>query len=721
MAVDDVILTFDEPSISVKEKVGPTVTASEVRSIHGHVPALRRQLSATESETSTDDQLTKFGRKFFELLENPVIRYSIYVFPIAAVLAIPLILFATKYSESRADGIRLLGLFVWIEILWASLWISKLIAAAIPYIFQGLCGLISTGVRKYALILRALEIPISLFIWTIIALVSAPTIHHFDRAYYAASFVKPNDRIQWIQILYKVIKASIGSAALWLALKLLMQLIAVSYHGKQYKEKIRDIKRTTMAVDLLYQASLRLYPDHHPNFLAEDYDIHDTTNVQKLLKQYSADRTTLRIFGDVHYFGERLVSAFGRMASDISGAQVFRPTAAHAVVEAALERRAGAEAMARRIYRSLVQPNQHAISEADITTALGPDSSAEAAFIFAQLDRDGNGDVELSEMVLLFTSISKLRKDVWRSAVDIKYAIKTLDSVLSLIVLLIISIIYSSFFSNFIADNWKGILGILSAGAFSFGQTVGEFNAACILVFVKHPFDVGDRVNMNGHQYIVKHISLLYTVFLDIESNAIAQVANSVVGNLWTDNLSRSRAQKERFTFSVSVATSMTEIGLLRHELEKFVADPENSRDFMPDVEIELVSVGDLKQLDLRVEIKHKSNFANESLRAYRRNKFMCALLSAMRKVPIHSPAGNGPAQGSIHAPNYAVTVSEEEVREAVAVREAGIEAQKLVAVDVESGVSPGAVAVSSGLEVLLRPRPGDLGENNPFRRLSSA
>jgi hypothetical protein len=63
---------------------------------------------------------------------------------------------------------------------------------------------------------------------------------------------------------------------------------------------------------------------------------------------------------------------------------------------------------------------------------------------------------------------------------------------------------------------------------------------------------------------------------------------------------------KEQYNFSVSAATSNADILALRAQLEKFVQAPENKRDFQDDVDIELISVGDLKQLDLRVEIRHK-------------------------------------------------------------------------------------------------------------------
>lgn len=136
-------------------------------------------------------------------------------------LAIPLVLFATTYSSARADGIRLLGLFIWIEILWVSFWVAKLMAAAIPYLFSGLVGLLTTGVRKYALVLRAIEIPISFFIWTIMALSTLPAAHIFDEQYYSEFYPRADQpNIYWLHIIEKICRASIGSSALWLLQKL---------------------------------------------------------------------------------------------------------------------------------------------------------------------------------------------------------------------------------------------------------------------------------------------------------------------------------------------------------------------------------------------------------------------------------------------------------------------------------------------------------------------
>lgn len=56
-----------------------------------------------------------------------------------------------------------------------------------------------------------------------------------------------------------------------------------------------------------------------------------------------------------------------------------------------------------------------------------------------------------------------------------------------------------------------------------------------------------------------------------------------------------------------------------------------------------------------------QSNFANELLRQQRRNKFMVALLAAMRAVPINAPGFGGPSLGDPANPSYVVKVSDQE------------------------------------------------------------
>jgi small-conductance mechanosensitive channel len=60
------------------------------------------------------------------------------------------------------------------------------------------------------------------------------------------------------------------------------------------------------------------------------------------------------------------------------------------------------------------------------------------------------------------------------------------------------------------------------------GGSLQEVLSSIIFLFVKHPFDVGDRVNIDGVQYTVKEIRLLSTVFLDT-SGLLVQAPNLIL------------------------------------------------------------------------------------------------------------------------------------------------------------------------------------------------
>ncbi len=199
--------------------------------------------------------------------------------------------------------------------------------------------------------------------------------------------------------------------------------------------------------------------------------------------------------------------------------------------------------------------------------------------------------------------------------------------------------------------------------SFVFAVTTQEFLGSCIFLFVKHPYDVGDRVDIVGpaQEYlVVEQISLLYTVFKRIDSMKMVQVPNIVLNTLWIENITRSKAMKEQLEMYISFDTSLEDIETLRSEMEAFVRHSDNSRDFQPDIVLEATGIGNMDKLQLKVEIRHKSNWHNETVRAARRSKFMCALVLALRKVPIYGPGGGTEPLGGPNNPSYSVSFTDE-------------------------------------------------------------
>lgn len=91
--------------------------------------------------------------------------------------------------------------------------------------------------------------------------------------------------------------------------------------------------------------------------------------------------------------------------------------------------------------------------------------------------------------------------------------------------------------SAYLTPIWTTITGL----GFALGGTATEFLAACSFVFSKQPYDVGDRVVIDGKELIVDEICLLYTEFHRPSDGVVEHISHSKICGLWIANLSRSK------------------------------------------------------------------------------------------------------------------------------------------------------------------------------------
>ncbi|KAH7139226.1 Mechanosensitive ion channel-domain-containing protein [Dendryphion nanum] len=630
----------------------------------------RRRIQKIDSKTGKlpprpgeddDDKtaLNRMGRIYTKILNFSIVtRYMIYVAPLAIILAIPIILANTVWSGKQADGRpkHTIGgsdvkkFFIWIEIVWLSFWGCKIIAHFLPKIFEFLVGVVSPGVRKYALLLRALEKPLSVVFWMIVNQVTFEVLIETPRS--------------WRDTMKRLLLAALICSCVILAERVLIQLISISYHRKQFDAKIKESKRNIFLLGLLYDASRALFPAYCNEFAEEDYVIQEgiqfgigskktTTRGHK----HSGSATPMRLLQDVGRFGDKVTGMFGTVAQEITGKKILDPNSAHSIVLEALDKNRSAEALARRIWMSFVVEGKDSLYQEDLVEVMGSNRRDEAEECFNAIDRDGNGDISLEEMILTVTEYGRERKSIATSMHDVDQAINALDGLLFTIVFIVCIFIFIAFLSpSFTATLATSATALLSL-SFVFAATCQEILGSCIFLFVKHPYDIGDRVDITSELLTVEHISLLYTVFKRVTNGKSVQIPNIVLNNLWVENVSRSKAMREQVSIFCDFGTSFEDINSLKQEMLSYVKDSQNSRDFHPEFEVEVVSIAEMNKLELRCEIRHKSNWSNEALRSSRRSKFMCALVLALRKVPIYGPSGGDAALGAVGNPSWSVAI----------------------------------------------------------------
>jgi hypothetical protein len=422
---------------------------------HGRRKRMGTGMVRKDSDQSEDSvRLNAMGRLYTRIVGYSVItRYLIYVLPVGLMLAVPLIVMPLTGHKNDIpvgkkdgkDGPALFYLFLWIEILWLTLWAGKSVAWLLPSVFMFLCGIVSSGTRKYATVIRNLTIPLSLFIWALVSWL-------VFKAFFKQSI---SNGIQWTINLERVLGAAFVSSAVYLGEKAIVQLISITYHQRSFALRIKESKREIHILGLLYDASRTLFPMYGPDFEEEDYIINDSIDMLlgggeggtggkggRKNRRRGARAAPMRLIGDAARFGDKVTSVFGNIASEITGKKVFNPNSAHSIVVHALEKARTSQALARRIWMSFVVENNESLYPEDVQEVLGPQLRAEADEAFSYLDGDGNGDISLDEMVRKIVEMGRERKAITEGMKDIGQAIGVFDNILLFVVFLIVIFIF---------------------------------------------------------------------------------------------------------------------------------------------------------------------------------------------------------------------------------------------------------------------------------------
>lgn len=255
------------------------------------------------------------------------------------------------------------------------------------------------------------------------------------------------------------------------------------------------------------------------------------------------------------------------------------------------------------------------------------------------------------EMEATIIQVYKEKQAIVRGIRDLGTTVGKLDRIFLFISLLIMILIWLGIFGISIWTYIVAAGSILLTASFMIGNTARNLFESIIFIFFMHPFDVGDRVEIDGVVYQVQNMGLLVTILHRLDGQEL-YFANAVLATKPIFNIRRSPHQSDSVTIQVAIQTSVQTLKDLESKMLAFVI--ENSRDYHPRVDMtvdELSLPTDTEtqgKLRVRFSINHKGNWQEGGKRAVRRNNFILALKEAILEFKIYSKV-----QGSVFVPVY--------------------------------------------------------------------
>lgn len=480
-----------------------------------------------------------------------------------------------------------------------------------------------------------LELHAALFFWWLgveVSFLPTMTNHHLDGNTATRG---------WEDTANKIIITIFVWTILNLIEKIIIQLIAISFHLRTYADRIEINKFQIGSLTKLYDWSRGRIEETDDAF--EEKPVEGSPEGAKTPLHY-AGKAHRAAIGALSKVGNKVGDVAGAVAADFTGRKVKSSTDPYQVILTLLRTTPGCQVLARRLYRTFVRDGFETVFSGDLKEAFDNGDEAEAAF--AMFDRDMNGDISMEELEGVCVDIGRERKSITASLKDLDSVVSKLDEVFMAFVFIIVVVVFLSLISTSAAGVLTSAGSTVLALSWLFATTATEFLQSCIFVFVKHPFDVGDRVTVYGFSgdmglgddYFVKEITLLYTEFKKMQGHVV-QAPNSYLNTLFILNQRRSGALAEAVPIIIKYGTTIDQIDGLRQRLLEFVRS--EKRDFQSNILTELRAVTENFSLTLNVIFFYKSNWQNEGLRLQRRNKFICMMMIALQEIGIEGPRMN--------------------------------------------------------------------------------
>lgn len=222
------------------------------------------------------------------------------------------------------------------------------------------------------------------------------------------------------------------------------------------------------------------------------------------------------------------------------------------------------------VLRSVSEPARGYLTIQDIQKIFKSKTSASEAYRIFDINNDGQ--MSKSELKRSLIHIYRENQNLKQSVLSSAEALSALDVTLSATLFVILVLVYMIIFGIQI----QSLLTLSLSLILGFNAIIGNmsrdmFDSLCFL-FITHPFDIGDRVKIEGDQnvYEVKQIYVLRTEFLDVYGEEV-YIPNPVLIRKNIINLRRSQEQWETIDIYTDPSTAEEQLYQFRSDITRFL------------------------------------------------------------------------------------------------------------------------------------------------------
>ncbi|KAH9655022.1 Mechanosensitive ion channel protein 6 [Citrus sinensis] len=289
-----------------------------------------------------------------------------------------------------------------------------------------------------------------------------------------------------------------------------------------------------------------------------------------------------------------------------------------------------AKAAARKIFLNVARYGSKHIYLEDLMRFMQEEEAVKTMSLFEGSKE--NGRISKSSLKNWVVNAFRERRALALTLNDTKTAVKKLHKLVNVVFAIIILVIWLLILKIATTEFLLFLSSQLVLVAFVFGNTCKTIFEALIFLFVIHPFDVGDRCEVDGVQMIVEEMNVLTTVFLRYDNLKIIY-PNGVLSTKPIHNFYQSPDMGDAIEFCVHITTPSEKIALMRQRIVGYIEGKKEHWCTAP--MIILKDVEDFTRLRVAVWPCHKMNHQDMGERWTRRALLVEEMVKIFRELDI--------------------------------------------------------------------------------------
>ncbi|KAK7283769.1 hypothetical protein RIF29_13515 [Crotalaria pallida] len=452
----------------------------------------------------------------------------------------------------------------------------------------------------------------------------------------------------------KILLCLFVGTLIWLLKTILVKVFALCFHVKAFFERIREALFNQYVIETLSGPPLREHASHvdlgtlayvRSWRLARKEGLHKNySSVGKrceslrLLSENNKKQDEEISLEQLHKLNKSNISAWNmkRMVN------IIRHGAFTTLDEKILDSDIEDESMlqittecqtkqaAMKIFQNVTRTGSRYISLEDVMRFMRKEEALKTMDLLREAS--GGQEISLSSLTDFMVNALRERKALAFSLKDTKTAVDELHNMLRFLVAIIILIVWLLILGTPILHLIVFISSQLLLAVFMFGNTCRMVFEAIIFLFIMHPFDVGDRCEVDGAQMMVEEMNILTTVFLKYDNQKIIY-PNSVLATKPIINYQRSPDMGDAIDFCIHISTPLDKVAIMKRRITENIE--RKNEHWHPAPMVIMRDVEELNKLNMSVWLTHRINNQDIKERWCRRSELIEDMIKVFRELDI--------------------------------------------------------------------------------------